>query len=191
MAPILQIYFVHNLYTSSHRTLDLLCVFWVCVESKQEDFSLQGPRPVIRLENALEVQAQAHGPPLPKGRSPGRAFGVIGEPRPESLGQNAYMLPTYGGALYERPQAIQAAPMGPRGNPPAPIGRGNPLANPQGEQLPSAGSAGHAFGTCRPCAFFYAKGCLNGLGCSFCHLCDRGEKKRRQKQKKAMFKGGA
>ena len=58
------------------------------------------------------------------------------------------------------------------------------------KELPSLGSAGHAFGTCKPCGFFYAKGCLNGVSCSFCHLCDRGEKKRRQKHKKASLKGG-
>ena len=27
----------------------------------------------------------------------------------------------------------------------------------------------------------YAKGCTNGSSCDFCHFCDRGEKKRRQK----------
>ncbi|OLQ14196.1 hypothetical protein AK812_SmicGene1688 [Symbiodinium microadriaticum] len=44
---------------------------------------------------------------------------------------------------------------------------------------------------CRPCAFLYAKGCQNGAMCLFCHLCDKGEKKRRQKAKKASFQGGA
>ena len=89
----------------------------------------------------------------------------------------------------------------PASPPPAPTGQalgqatsslGSHAPKPHGtKELPSVGSAGHAFGTCRPCAFFYAKGCLNGTTCSFCHLCDRGEKKRRQKQKKASFKGGA
>ncbi|CAE7665403.1 unnamed protein product [Symbiodinium sp. CCMP2456] len=55
-------------------------------------------------------------------------------------------------------------------------------------ELPSLGSQGHFSGDCRPCAFLYAKGCLNGAMCNFCHLCDRGEKKRRQKARRAAFK---
>ena len=58
-------------------------------------------------------------------------------------------------------------------------------------ELPSVGSKGHYAGDCRPCAFLHAKGCHNGAMCLFCHLCDRGEKKRRQKAKKASFRGGA
>eukprot|EP00434_Breviolum_minutum_P012226 symbB.v1.2.010781.t1/scaffold707.1/size170859/2 len=42
---------------------------------------------------------------------------------------------------------------------------------------------------CKPCAFMYAKGCKNGALCAFCHLCDRTEKKRRQKAKKMMYAG--
>eukprot|EP00930_Biecheleria_cincta_P096312 TRINITY_DN88184_c0_g1_i1.p1 TRINITY_DN88184_c0_g1~~TRINITY_DN88184_c0_g1_i1.p1 ORF type:complete len:260 (-),score=37.75 TRINITY_DN88184_c0_g1_i1:349-1083(-) len=53
--------------------------------------------------------------------------------------------------------------------------------------FPSVGSARHAAGTCKPCAFLYSKGCASGKGCEFCHLCDAGEKKRRQKEKKATF----
>lgn len=62
---------------------------------------------------------------------------------------------------------------------------------PGSPELPSIGSEGHASGECRPCAFLYAKGCQNGAMCLFCHLCDKGEKKRRQKAKKASFQGGA
>lgn len=50
-------------------------------------------------------------------------------------------------------------------------------------ELPTAGSAGHRFGGCKPCAFAHTKGCENGVNCQFCHLCEPGEKKRRQKQK--------
>ncbi|CAE7509498.1 unnamed protein product [Symbiodinium natans] len=62
---------------------------------------------------------------------------------------------------------------------------------PGSAELPSIGSDGHKTGECRPCAFLYAKGCQNGAMCLFCHLCDKGEKKRRQKAKKASFQGGA
>jgi len=55
-------------------------------------------------------------------------------------------------------------------------------------KLPSVGSAGHATGRCKPCAFAYSKGCENGATCRFCHLCEPGEKKRRQKEKQASRK---
>jgi len=49
--------------------------------------------------------------------------------------------------------------------------------------LPSAGSAGHGSGTCKPCAFLYRPaGCSEAADCPFCHLCEKGEKKKRQKQ---------
>jgi hypothetical protein len=51
------------------------------------------------------------------------------------------------------------------------------------KELPTVGSAGHRFGTCKPCAFFHKRGCENGVQCTFCHLCDASEKKRRQKEK--------
>lgn len=51
-------------------------------------------------------------------------------------------------------------------------------------EKPTLGSATHRFGNCKPCAFLYTKGCMNGLECPFCHLCGAGEKKRRQKEKK-------
>lgn len=62
---------------------------------------------------------------------------------------------------------------------------------PGSAELPSIGSREHAFGECKPCAFLHLKGCDNGAMCRFCHLCDAGEKKRRHKAKKALFKGDA
>jgi len=50
--------------------------------------------------------------------------------------------------------------------------------------LPSKGSTLHALGECRPCAFAAQSGpnaCKNGNQCTFCHLCEPGEKKRRRK----------
>lgn len=52
-------------------------------------------------------------------------------------------------------------------------------------QLPTVGSAGHALGACKPCAFL-DKGCANGQECKFCHLCPADEKNRRKKEKLAM-----
>jgi hypothetical protein len=56
------------------------------------------------------------------------------------------------------------------------------------KELPTLGSAGHWFGGCKPCAFFHKQGCANGIHCSFCHLCDASEKKRRQKDKVAQLR---
>jgi len=51
----------------------------------------------------------------------------------------------------------------------------------------SVGSIGHDLKQCRPCAFFHTKGCASGKDCQFCHLCEPGEKTRRQKEKRAFF----
>jgi len=53
-----------------------------------------------------------------------------------------------------------------------------------GGPLPSPGSANHADGTCKPCAFLHTKGCSNAENCEFCHLCDPEEKKRRKREKR-------
>jgi len=50
-------------------------------------------------------------------------------------------------------------------------------------ELPTVGSAGHYLAHCKPCCFVHTKGCENGVACVFCHLCDAGEKKRRQKER--------
>jgi hypothetical protein len=50
--------------------------------------------------------------------------------------------------------------------------------------LPSIGSTAHHLGGCRPCAFYYTRGCENADGCPFCHLCIPGEKKRRLREKR-------
>jgi hypothetical protein len=55
-------------------------------------------------------------------------------------------------------------------------------------ELPTVGSAGHRWGACKPCAFLHRRGCENGVDCAFCHLCDSGEKKRRQKEKIATLR---
>jgi hypothetical protein len=56
------------------------------------------------------------------------------------------------------------------------------------QELSTLGSAGHFSGHCKPCAFFYTKGCESGTQCLFCHLCPPDEKRRRQKDKHAAFR---
>jgi len=52
-------------------------------------------------------------------------------------------------------------------------------------ELPSFGSRDHSQAKCKPCAFIWTQeGCKNGSACAFCHLCEPGEKKRRQKERK-------
>lgn len=52
--------------------------------------------------------------------------------------------------------------------------------------VPTRGSAEHALGRCKPCAFVFKEGCQSGVDCMFCHLCPLGEKKRRKKERKAV-----
>mmetsp|Transcript_21773 Transcript_21773/g.68468 ORF Transcript_21773/g.68468 Transcript_21773/m.68468 type:complete len:276 (+) Transcript_21773:65-892(+) len=54
---------------------------------------------------------------------------------------------------------------------------------PGSAEMPSVGSAGHAEGSCKPCAFLHTVGCANGLTCQFCHLCDAEERRRRRRAK--------
>mmetsp|Transcript_34631 Transcript_34631/g.99806 ORF Transcript_34631/g.99806 Transcript_34631/m.99806 type:complete len:300 (-) Transcript_34631:117-1016(-) len=53
------------------------------------------------------------------------------------------------------------------------------------EAMPSLGSAKHSSGKCKPCVFVHKTGCENGAVCEFCHLCQPGEKLRRQKERRA------
>jgi len=65
--------------------------------------------------------------------------------------------------------------------PPLPEQRQQP--KPGSREFPTLGSAGHHVGDCKPCAFAHRKGCENGVNCNFCHLCEPGEAKRRQKRR--------
>jgi len=57
-------------------------------------------------------------------------------------------------------------------------------ARQQQNALVSVGSAQHELGKCKPCAFVHRPvGCTDGVNCTFCHLCEPGERKRRQKEK--------
>lgn len=55
--------------------------------------------------------------------------------------------------------------------------------------LPTMGSKLHYTQECKPCAFMYKDGCKSGVSCTFCHLCEPGEKKQRKKDKHNIVKG--
>lgn len=56
---------------------------------------------------------------------------------------------------------------------------------------PSHGSALHALGTCKPCAWFWKpSGCENGQDCMHCHLCKQEEMRARKKSRAAMMRLG-
>jgi len=46
------------------------------------------------------------------------------------------------------------------------------------------GSEAHNAGYCFPCRFFFKGRCQAGLACEYCHLCTKGDVRRRNKQKK-------
>ncbi|CAE7244387.1 SLC8A1 [Symbiodinium natans] len=53
--------------------------------------------------------------------------------------------------------------------------------------------AAHNRGECKPCAYFLYKpdGCRNSENCPYCHLCRKGEIKRRKRQRAKQFKAAA
>lgn len=57
-------------------------------------------------------------------------------------------------------------------------------------ECPTEGSKGHRLNNCKPCAFLFTKGCTNGAKCQFCHLCESGEKKKRQREKRQLQRMG-
>lgn len=69
------------------------------------------------------------------------------------------------------------------------------LQQPPTGSLPSVGSALHAIGGCRPCAWYWKPvGCNNNENCGFCHMCPQGATKVRKKMAKhaaAPFSGVA
>jgi len=55
---------------------------------------------------------------------------------------------------------------------------------PSNMSSPSVGSALHAIGKCKPCAWFHKpQGCSNGDACMHCHICDKAELQNRRKAK--------
>ena len=59
----------------------------------------------------------------------------------------------------------------------------------QRQPEPSAGSARHSIGECKPCGWFWKKeGCIRGSECYFCHMCPATELKTRKRAKHVQNK---
>lgn len=59
-------------------------------------------------------------------------------------------------------------------------------ASPGSEELPSIGSARHSDRLCNPCSFSNVTICKQEFLCTFCHLCEPGERKRRKKERRKI-----
>jgi len=115
---------------------------------------------------------------------------------PETWGELTDMLP--GMQPSESWCEAASAPLGmPTGDgwcevvstPPGVAALAPPILPPVADELPSAGSAWHSAGLCRPCAWFWKpRGCGNGADCQHCHICPDGEIKARKKVKMACIR---
>lgn len=85
-----------------------------------------------------------------------------------------------------QPQTVPPPPSASAEAPGAVLRLADALPEPElgSSEMPTVGSRNHRLGTCKPCAFLHTKGCNNGEQCSFCHLCEPGEKKKRQREKR-------
>jgi len=134
--------------------------------------------------------------------APPQYMGAHAYAAPEPVPQAPPPAPNAGRTLVRLAETLLIDPCG--GVAAAPEGPSHELAraaepgSPPGEaapgsaELPSVGSGQHDAGRCKPCAFVHSKGCADGVLCQFCHLCEPGEKKRRQREKlkcrKAAFR---
>jgi hypothetical protein len=158
----------------------------VTADSSLEHIARQGNhefRTVLSLASALEQEAA--------GAYDLQCGGIETEHRAEFqqaclgfLGEEAARC-TSGGCSERLPSVLDSLPqyMAPAIEVGTDISRppsGPALGSPE---LPSLGSAGHAHGVCKPCAFFYTKGCENDVACQFCHLCGPEVRKARKQEK--------
>jgi hypothetical protein len=132
---------------------------------------------VLRLSNALSASALSGTSTIPGPVSPPSAprFAAPSVLPTAPLPPPPSVLPRQ----FARPRDFEASPQS----------TASPASKPSSE-LTTWGSAGHAVGRCKPCAFMHTVGCANGTACQFCHLCEPGEKRRRRKEKIESRKSG-
>lgn len=155
--------------------------------------------PAIRMLPMLHSRhPELHELPSPPKHPPQLVQQHVVPPFPQSLPPRSHPLPP---PPLQPPQIAQLEQVHFAQAPPMPVvdavslehELGMTMENPAfgfilgSEALPSRGSISHYGGDCKPCAFMHSKGCKTGAECQFCHLCEAGEKKRRQKEKRAFF----
>lgn len=102
--------------------------------------------------------------------------------RKNKLSRSTLQPGAVGQADAEKPVALSSNSSNRRGAGPGPS---EPNTQTTG-RLPSAGSANHALGLCRPCAHSWKPGsCSKGADCAFCHLCGQAEFVMYRKQRKS------
>eukprot|EP00928_Gymnodinium_smaydae_P091121 TRINITY_DN74821_c0_g1_i1.p1 TRINITY_DN74821_c0_g1~~TRINITY_DN74821_c0_g1_i1.p1 ORF type:complete len:288 (-),score=54.29 TRINITY_DN74821_c0_g1_i1:190-1053(-) len=119
----------------------------------------------------------------------GAASGAAAAPAPWPAAALPEVAPL--GASTSTPASLSAATAAQASVLPGPPAPGQDWVRPVlgSPEMPTVGSELHALGQCRPCAFAWKEeGCDNGVRCQFCHLCEPGEKKKRQKEKKAFMR---
>mmetsp|Transcript_34975 Transcript_34975/g.100739 ORF Transcript_34975/g.100739 Transcript_34975/m.100739 type:complete len:244 (-) Transcript_34975:118-849(-) len=146
----------------------------------------------MSLDVAVPDTEEASPVALPTSSWAETPCGFEGAPQrsPQQLVWRQSPLAEAGGARKLKLQLAEALcprPPSPRVPPPSlapqPATPPPPGFAPGSPELPSLGSAGHAEGSCKPCAFVHAGRCANGPMCSFCHLCGPDERKLRRRAK--------
>lgn len=121
----------------------------------------------VRSAPCSGMNTQLPPPTLPNGLLTAAALQAAAERHASAVVSLAERLPLQATPGFEKPQPVGSPPL-----------------------VSATGNAGHISGTCRPCAFVWKeKGCSSGDNCDFCHLCEPGEKKKRQKEKRRYWTG--
>jgi len=136
-------------------------------------------------ERSLSKQSSLHSLPQ-SGRAQGSSH-MTSEVRSEARSSARSSSPSASGnSMYSEAEAAKSEDPDYAAGPPAPSRQGG-VDLPPG--ISSIGALGHCENNCKPCAWNWKPGgCVNGRNCDFCHKCERGELKRRRKERVAVLR---